>query len=145
MSIPSPLDNSCASSSCSGVSNPATADTADIAPKGFFFTRSNKPLDCPAAVLAALNANLSFAKSATVFVNGLAFELKKPKPLTYLESHAGRGLYDLTSRESAKTGEAEAGITLALKAGWFEPAHPYLRALQNCAPCMGRMPIQARP
>jgi hypothetical protein len=62
----------------------------------------------------------------------LSYLLKKPKPLTYLESHAGRGLYDLTSRESAKTGEAEAGITLALKTGWFDPAHPYLRALQDC-------------
>lgn len=62
----------------------------------------------------------------------LSYLLKKPKPLTYLESHAGRGLYDLTSRESAKTGEAEAGITLALKTEWFDPAHPYLRALQDC-------------
>ena len=36
----------------------------------------------------------------------LSYLLKKPKPLSYIESHAGRGLYDLTSRESVKTGEA---------------------------------------
>ena len=41
----------------------------------------------------------------------LSYLLKKPKPLSYIESHSGRGLYDLTSRESVKTGEAEAGIT----------------------------------
>ena len=31
-----------------------------------------------------------------------------------------------------KTGEPEAEITLASKAKWFEPAHPFLRALQDC-------------
>ena len=64
-------DNSCACSSCSAVNNPDTADTADIALKGLPLIISNKPFDSPAAVLAALNPNLSFAKSATVFVNGL--------------------------------------------------------------------------
>ena len=35
----------------------------------------------------------------------------KPKPLSYLETHAGRGLYNLSGAEAAKTGEAAAGIT----------------------------------
>lgn len=34
----------------------------------------------------------------------------KDKPLSYIETHAGRGLYDLGSEEARKTGEAEAGI-----------------------------------
>ena len=32
------------------------------------------------------------------------------KPLTYIETHAGRGLYDLSSKEAQKTKEAELGI-----------------------------------
>ncbi|MCC7305269.1 MAG: 23S rRNA (adenine(2030)-N(6))-methyltransferase RlmJ [Alphaproteobacteria bacterium] len=33
----------------------------------------------------------------------------KDRPLTYIETHAGRGLYDLTSAEALKTGEAGEG------------------------------------
>lgn len=51
----------------------------------------------------------------------------KDKPMTYMETHAGRGLYDLSSAEAAKTGEAAQGIARA--AGWFDPDHPYTRAL----------------
>ena len=40
----------------------------------------------------------------------LALLTRKARPLTYVETHAGRGLYDLTSVETAKTGEADAGI-----------------------------------
>ena len=34
---------------------------------------------------------------------------QKDKPLTYLETHAGRGIYDLTAAEALKTGEAAKG------------------------------------
>ncbi len=34
----------------------------------------------------------------------------KPKPLTYLETHAGAGIYDLTSEQARKTSEAADGI-----------------------------------
>ncbi len=51
----------------------------------------------------------------------------KPKPLTYLETHAGRGLYFLDAPEAARTGEAAAGIG-RLEAA-FPPGHPYRRAL----------------
>ena len=40
----------------------------------------------------------------------LAYMTAKPKPVSYFETHAGRGLYDLSSPEALKTGEAEAGI-----------------------------------
>lgn len=53
----------------------------------------------------------------------------KPKPLSYIETHAGRGLYDLDAEEARKTGEAEAGIRRALAEGWFGPEHPYMRAV----------------
>jgi 23S rRNA (adenine2030-N6)-methyltransferase len=35
---------------------------------------------------------------------------RKPRGITYMETHAGRGLYDLASVEAAKTGEADEGI-----------------------------------
>ena len=40
----------------------------------------------------------------------LALLTRKPRGITYMETHAGRGLYDLASAESAKTGEAAEGI-----------------------------------
>jgi 23S rRNA (adenine2030-N6)-methyltransferase len=52
---------------------------------------------------------------------------RKDKPLTYLETHAGRALYDLAGPESAKTGEAKAGI--GRMEGWFPADHPLSRAL----------------
>ncbi|NIZ10260.1 23S rRNA (adenine(2030)-N(6))-methyltransferase RlmJ [Pseudooceanicola sp. HF7] len=54
---------------------------------------------------------------------------EKPKPLTYLETHAGRGLYDLSSAEALKTGEAAAGI--GAHGGDFPPDHPYAKALDR--------------
>lgn len=57
----------------------------------------------------------------------LDYVARKDKPLTYIESHAGRGLYDLSAPEAVKTGEAAQGI--ARLAGRFDPAHPYRRAL----------------
>ena len=33
----------------------------------------------------------------------------KPRGITYVETHAGRGLYDLAAPEALKTGEAGAG------------------------------------
>lgn len=55
----------------------------------------------------------------------------KPKALSYLETHSGRGLYDLGSDAARKTGEAEAGITRALAEGWLPQDHPLLRALAS--------------
>lgn len=59
----------------------------------------------------------------------LARMAAKDKPLTYVETHAGRGLYDLGSPEALKTGEAAAGIARAGREGWFAADHPYARAL----------------
>src|SRR5690606_36590335 len=53
----------------------------------------------------------------------------KPRPLTYMETHAGRGLYDLASVEARKTAEADASITASLGAGRV-PAGPYLDVLR---------------
>ena len=47
-----------------------------------------------------------------------------------METHAGRGYYDLASPESLKTGEAEEGITALLKNNPFPKKHPYILALK---------------
>ncbi|MFG6079288.1 23S rRNA (adenine(2030)-N(6))-methyltransferase RlmJ [Paracoccus litorisediminis] len=55
----------------------------------------------------------------------------KPKALSYIETHAGRGLYDLSGPESEKTGEARAGITRALAENWLPQDHPLQAALEQ--------------
>jgi 23S rRNA (adenine2030-N6)-methyltransferase len=57
----------------------------------------------------------------------LDYLVQKDKPLTYIETHAGRGLYDLRAAEALKTGEADQGI--ARLEARFPPAHPYIRRL----------------
>jgi 23S rRNA (adenine2030-N6)-methyltransferase len=60
----------------------------------------------------------------------LNYLIQKDKPLSYIETHAGRGLYDLTAPQAQKTGEAAQGILL--HAHWFADDHPYARALHDC-------------
>lgn len=62
----------------------------------------------------------------------LDYLTRKDKPLSYIETHAGRGLYDLTAPEAARTGEAEQGVR-RLGPG-FAADHPYsLRLAQTAA------------
>lgn len=69
----------------------------------------------------------------------------KPKPLSYLETHAGRGLYDLSGAEAAKTGEAQAGITRALAENWLAADHPLRRALDSVRARHGAMAYPGSP
>lgn len=57
----------------------------------------------------------------------LDYLTQKDKPLTYIETHAGRGLYDLGDEAALKTGEAAKGV-LALEAGLAKD-HPYRQRL----------------
>ncbi|MCV6584472.1 MAG: 23S rRNA (adenine(2030)-N(6))-methyltransferase RlmJ [Marinibacterium sp.] len=57
----------------------------------------------------------------------LDYMARKPKPLSYLETHSGRALYDLAGAEATKTGEAAQGIDRM--ADWFDSDHPYTRAV----------------
>ena len=59
----------------------------------------------------------------------LAYLTRKDKPLSYLETHAGRAVYDLAGPEATKTGEAAAGVTRVLD--WFGSDHPYARVLTD--------------
>ncbi len=55
--------------------------------------------------------------------------VEKDKSIYYMETHAGRGLYDLNSDESQKTGEANAGITKLRNK--LPPKHPYTKLLES--------------
>lgn len=57
----------------------------------------------------------------------LAYLTRKDKPLSYLETHAGRAIYDLDTEEARKTGEAAVGIQAVHD--WFAPTHPYAKVL----------------
>lgn len=59
----------------------------------------------------------------------LDYLTRKDKPITYMETHAGRALYNLTDVEAVKTGEAKQGIEKVSK--WFGVDHPYTKVLQQ--------------
>lgn len=65
----------------------------------------------------------------------LAYLTAKDKPLTYIETHAGRGVYDLTADEAVRTGEAAAGIALA--EALFPADHPYRQRLDEARAAHG--------
>ncbi len=59
----------------------------------------------------------------------LSYLTQKNKPLSYLETHAGRGVYALDAAEARRTGEAAVGIGRA--EALFPADHPYLRVLAD--------------
>ena len=73
--------------------------------------------------------NLADLHKHALLATMLDYLAQKPKPLSYLETQSGRGLYNLSGAEAEKTGEAAAGITRALTQGWLADDHPLLRAL----------------
>ena len=58
------------------------------------------------------------------------------KPLTYIETHAGRGLYNLNAPEAAKTAEAESGIKTLIRK--LDKAHPYAKVIDKIKKECGR-------
>ncbi|MDA7425363.1 23S rRNA (adenine(2030)-N(6))-methyltransferase RlmJ [Thalassococcus lentus] len=72
--------------------------------------------------------NLADVHKHALLATALDYLTQKDKPLSYIETHAGRGLYDLTAPEAVKTGEAAQGISKTHQ--WFAPDHPYSRARQ---------------
>lgn len=71
--------------------------------------------------------NLADVQKHALLAWMLDYLAQKDKPLTYIETHAGRGLYDLAAPEAVKTGEAAAGVARAEAA--FPPDHPWRRRL----------------
>jgi 23S rRNA (adenine2030-N6)-methyltransferase len=70
--------------------------------------------------------NLADVHKHALLATALDHMTRKDKPLSYFETHAGRGLYRLDAPEALKTGEAAQGI--ARVDGWFAPDHPYASA-----------------
>ncbi|AJE47348.1 23S rRNA (adenine(2030)-N(6))-methyltransferase RlmJ [Celeribacter indicus] len=79
--------------------------------------------------------NLADVHKHALLAVALDYMTRKDKPLSYLETHAGRGLYDLAAEQAAKTGEAAEGILKV--ADWFAPDHPYARARAAVAAAQG--------
>jgi 23S rRNA (adenine2030-N6)-methyltransferase len=71
--------------------------------------------------------NLADVHKHVMLAATLAYLTRKDKPLSYIETHAGRGLYRLDAPEAAKTGEAAAGIGRA--EALIRAEHPYRRVL----------------
>jgi len=71
--------------------------------------------------------NLADVQKHALLCWTLDYLTRKDKPLSYIETHSGRGLYDLRSAESEKTGEAALGI--ARVEGAFPADHPYRLSL----------------
>lgn len=63
----------------------------------------------------------------------LTYMITKDKPLFYLETHAGKGLYDLHNKQALKTGEASQGIELLWNVREQLPRvfSPYLQQIEQ--------------
>lgn len=70
---------------------------------------------------------------------------RKKKPLTYMETHSGRGLYALNDDAALKTGEAAAGIGRIEKMGWFDADHPYAKAISATRKTHGKNAYPGSP
>ena len=87
--------------------------------------------------------NLADVHKHAMLASLLAYLARKDKPLSYIETHAGRGLYRLDAPEAMKTGEAAAGIGRA--AALFPADHPYRRILAAVRDRYGRAAYPGSP
>ncbi|WP_298973538.1 23S rRNA (adenine(2030)-N(6))-methyltransferase RlmJ [uncultured Roseobacter sp.] len=73
----------------------------------------------------------------------LAYMTRKDKPLSYIETHAGRAIYDLDDPSALKTGEAAQGIDKV--AAWFPADHPYAEVLARTRAAHGARSYTGSP
>src|SRR6185295_14676952 len=66
--------------------------------------------------------NFADVMKHTALIAALAQLGRKETPFAVIDTHAGRGLYDLAATEAEKTGEAAEGIGRLLGAGGLPPA-----------------------
>ena len=71
--------------------------------------------------------NLADVHKHLMLASVLDYLTRKDKPLTYIETHAGRGVYDLADASARKTGDAAAGIETVLRD--LPGDHPYVRVV----------------
>ena len=89
--------------------------------------------------------NLADVHKHAVLASALAYLTQKAKPLTYIETHSGRGVYDLQSDFSLKTGEAHEGILKVDGRQWFAADHPYQLARQATQSMFGASAYPGSP
>jgi 23S rRNA (adenine2030-N6)-methyltransferase len=87
--------------------------------------------------------NLADVQKHALLAVALDYLTQKDKPLTYIETHAGRGLYQLDDAAALKTGEAAGGI--ARLEQMFAPDHPYRRRLIEARAQNGRNAYPGSP
>ncbi|WP_417700747.1 23S rRNA (adenine(2030)-N(6))-methyltransferase RlmJ [Pseudophaeobacter sp.] len=81
--------------------------------------------------------NLADVQKHALLAVILSYLTQKDKPISYIETHAGRGLYHLDAPEAVKTGEAAAGIDRILGDGLLPSEHPLRQALVACQAAHG--------
>ena len=79
--------------------------------------------------------NLADVQKHALLAWALDYLTQKDKPLSYVETHAGRGVYDLGADEALKTGEAAGGVARA--ESWFRPDHPWRRRMAETRAALG--------
>jgi 23S rRNA (adenine2030-N6)-methyltransferase len=89
--------------------------------------------------------NLADVHKHALLAVALDYLTRKDKPLSYIETHAGRGLYALDCAEATKTGEAAQGILRVERLGWFAKSHPYMRALAKTRAQHGALTYPGSP
>jgi len=87
--------------------------------------------------------NLADVHKHALLAWALEYLTQKDKPLSYIETHAGRGLYDLSAPEASKTGEAAVGI--ARMAPLLPQGHPYVRVLAHVRAAHGATAYPGSP
>lgn len=70
---------------------------------------------------------------------------ESPSPIAYMETHAGRGLYDLAAPEARKTGEAKEGILRLMAERALPPNHPYLTLIRRTRERYGKTAYPGSP
>ena len=89
--------------------------------------------------------NLADLHKHALLAVALDYLTRKDKPLSYLETHAGRGLYDLTGAEAQKTQEAAQGIARATVEHWLPQDHPLMQALRAVRDLRGAQAYPGSP
>lgn len=89
--------------------------------------------------------NLADLHKHAMLAVALDYMTRKDKAMTYIDTHAGRGLYRLDSPELLKTGEAAAGIRRAEAESWLQGGHPLLSALASIRSTHGKFSYPGSP
>ncbi len=87
--------------------------------------------------------NLADVQKHALLAWVLDYLVQKDKAFSYIETHAGRGVYDLGGDEAGKTGEAAGGIAVAEP--WFAADHPYRQRLNEIRFQLGPMAYPGSP